>query len=948
MATWRLDLARNYDNSRANQLLKKLSELDLKGRIDDLRILDSYTLLSDESPDCKKDFFANPKFESVLLSKEKLDLDQLRSLLKDFDFDYLIDISFLPGVTDNVAKTAANFVDDAEVFSSQLFLFKGELSEADLQAIAKSLHNPLIQSASIITAQEALELKAPKVKLNSKELYKEVNLDISDSELIELGRKGIDSRGPLALELDYMKAIQKHFKELGRKPSDLELESIAQTWSEHCKHTIFADPIDEIEEGLYKGYIKKATNEIRKIKAKDDFCVSVFSDNAGLIDFDENYLIAHKVETHNSPSALDPFGGAITGIVGVNRDAVGCGLGTKPVANIYGYCFADPNDKEPIYRDADLSNEMLSPKTILEGVVDGVNVGGNCSGIPTVHGFSYFHPRYKGKPLVFVGTLGLVPKELAANKYFPARKSHEKAAAPGDLIVMIGGRVGADGIHGATFSSVEMDDSSPATAVQIGDPITQKKFSDAIVKEARDLGLFRSITDNGAGGLSCSVAEMAQESGGCFVELDKVPLKYPGLEAWQIWISESQERMTLAVPPEAWQEFSELMTRRSVEATVIGEFTDSGKCQVQFADKILMDLELDFLHNGLPKRQLKTKKAKAATYIAAEIKDPKQELWQRLSSLNIASNEYISQQYDHEVQAGSVIKPLQGKNKINGAASVFRPSLDSKAAAIVSSALLPHLTEIDPYKTAALTIDRAIANLIAAGADASKIALLDNFCWCSATDEERLWQLKKTAEACYDFAKIYESPFVSGKDSMFNDFKGYNSKGEAIKISALPTLLISALSVIPDYNLALSIDFKFADDLIYFIGETAESGEAFAPLNAKANLENYKNFYAANQKEIIASAISVNDGLAVSLAKATMASDFGAEVDLAADKSFVETSGGILFTIAPANKNELEALIPSAKLIGQVTDSQELNFKNQFTIAKSEMLKKYKETFNGF
>lgn len=315
-----------------------------------------------------------------------------------------------------------------------------------------------------------------------------------------------------------MKTIQAHFKKLKRNPTDIELESLAQTWSEHCKHTIFADPIDDIKDGLFKTYIKGATEKIRKQKKTSlsggkrgksgDICVSVFKDNSGAIEFDDEYLVTHKMETHNSPSALDPFGGAITGIVGVNRDTIGFGLGAKPIMNLFGFCFAPPTITNVLYRDKNRTQPMLSPRRILDGVVAGVNSGGNCSGIPTTQGFMYFDSRYQGKPLVFAGTVGLIPKKVGN------RRSYEKKAEVGDYVVMLGGRVGLDGIHGATFSSVALDEKSPAAAVQIGDPITQKKFSDAIVKEARELGLYNSITDDGAGGLSCSVAEMAKESGG--------------------------------------------------------------------------------------------------------------------------------------------------------------------------------------------------------------------------------------------------------------------------------------------------------------------------------------------------------------------------------------------------------------------------------------------------
>ncbi len=407
-------------------------------------------------------------------------------------FDWSVEIGFLPGVTDNVGQTARQAVEDllgAEfapgegVHTSRLIFIRGRLQRAQVEKVAAMLANPLIARTHIFSAEDwdagrAQEIIVPVVKLREQAAVTRVDLNVAEAELREIGQKGVmdpdgTRRGPLALNLPSMKAIAAHFAGLGRQPTDMELESIAQTWSEHCKHTIFADPLDEIEDGIYKTYIKAATRKVRADKGAADRCVSVFTDNSGAIRFDDDYLVTHKVETHNSPSALDPFGGSITGIVGVNRDTMGFGIGAKPVLNMYGFCVGDPADTATLYRDAALTSPALLPRQILDGIVAGVNSGGNQSGIPTPQGFVNFNPRYKGKPLVFVGTVGLIPTNVNG------RPSHEKQARPGDLIVMAGGRVGADGIHGATFSSEGLSEASPATAVQIGDPITQKKMSDA-------------------------------------------------------------------------------------------------------------------------------------------------------------------------------------------------------------------------------------------------------------------------------------------------------------------------------------------------------------------------------------------------------------------------------------------------------------------------------------
>ena len=756
-------------------------------------------------------------------------------------FDYAVEIGFLPGVTDNVANTCREVLEDLFdmpldpeklIFTTTTYFLQTRLEGARFAEMAEEFYNPLIQRMKWLDrndylAQGGMGRLLPLVSLEDIQAAQPVSLDLSEEDLILLGKGGIANedgtrRGPLALDLPYLRAIQDYFRDVEKRdPTDIELESIAQTWSEHCKHTIFAATLDEIDTGIFNKFIRGATERVRRQKGADDFCVSVFSDNAGGIVFDEDWIVADKVETHNSPSALDPFGGAITGIVGVNRDAVGFGLGSKPVANRYGFCFADPDDVRPLYRSRCRDSRLLSPRRILEGVVHGVNVGGNCSGIPTPQGFVYFDERYKGKPLVFVGTIGLIPSRIEG------KSSVEKQARPGDYIVMAGGRVGRDGIHGATFSSEALSSGSPATAVQIGDPITQKKMSDAIVKEARDLKLYNSITDNGAGGLSCSVAEMARESGGFIVDLEKVPLKYPGLAPWQIWISESQERMTLAIPEEKLEQFIGLMARRGTEATVIGRFTDSTRGQVRFHGRTIFDLDMDFLHNGLPPKILKTASVEylphAPEFVPPE--DLTRTFLQFLGRLNTAGFGFISAQYDHEVQANSVIKPLQGPGRINGNASVIRPVLSSRKGVALSQGIYPSYGEIDPYHMAGAGIDTAIRNAVSVGGSMERMALLDNFCWCDSTNPFRLGQLKAAAQACYDFAVAFGAPYISGKDSMFNDFRGFDHELNPVHISVPPTLLISSMAIVEDVDHCQSIDFKVPGDLVYIVGRTrAELG----------------------------------------------------------------------------------------------------------------------------
>ncbi len=982
----RIEIAYKTKDTKASALLKKLHITSLT----DLKILDVYTIdkkLSKDQPEDIAMRLTNPLTKTFTIRNDN------NKHPSETTFTYAIEIGFLPGVTDNVATTTKEMIEDAlkvsftkseNVYTSQLYLLTGTLSKKEALYIASSLYNPLIQRMHCKSFAEykksgGMDIIIPKVHLTTKQNVSTVNLKVPDEELITIGKQGIANsdgtrRGPLALDLTYMKTIQEYFQKIGRNPTDIELESLAQTWSEHCKHTIFADPIDELKDGLFKSYIKKATVDIRKKKGKKDFCISVFTDNSGGIVFDDDYMVTHKVETHNSPSALDPFGGAITGIVGVNRDAMGFGMGAKPVANFYGYCFADPRVDIPLYKNKQKTMKMLSSKRIMEGVIAGVNAGGNQSGIPTPQGFVYFHERYRGKPLVFVGTIGLIPRKIN-NKL-----SHLKKANPGDYVVMVGGRVGKDGIHGATFSSEALDSGSPATAVQIGDPITQKKMSDALIKEARDMQLYTSITDNGAGGLSCSVAEMAKESGGAKVDLEKVPLKYPGLDPWEIWISESQERMTLSIPPAKWEQFHALMQKRGVEATIIGEFTDSGRCIVQHNNKNIVDLPMDFLHDGLPQRPLQTASTEPIS-VDQKIKENKNITKLALSMLerlNITSFAFISQQYDHIVQGNAVLGPLQGRGRINADASVIRPVLSSQKGVVMSQALYPTDSEIHPYNMASATIDTAIRNAVVTGANPDSLALLDNFCWCSPNDPIRLGQLKKTAEACYDYAVQYETPFVSGKDSMFNDFSGFDEKGNPVKYSIPPTLLISSFGVIDNIEKTVSLDAKKSGDLVYILGETFDEigGTEFAIANdieansvpivhADKNKHLYKAYYKAVQKNLIASGISIHrGGLFVAAAKTAIGGMLGMHIslkNLPGDTKrndfalFSESQGRILVTVAKQNKNIFEKIMKGCeyKHIGKITKAQEfiITDKQQKEIINLDVTtlqKSYKKTFSNY
>jgi phosphoribosylformylglycinamidine synthase len=949
--------------------------------IDELQLVDVYTVATARR-DIQRDELQEIGTRLTNPVVQDFVVDEATTAL----FDYAIEVGFLPGVTDNVGTTARQTIEDylgikfgegEVVSSSELYFVRGRLAPDMLARLAATLANPLVNRASTKTRQEygekGMDRIVPQVRLHELPAAGTVDLAIPDEDLARLGKEGIydpetgQRRGPLALDLAQLHAIREYFDRQNRKPTDVELESLAQTWSEHCKHTIFASAMDDdVPNGLYRTCIQAATNEIRADKGDRDICVTVFTDNSGAIIFDDEYLVTHKVETHNSPSALDPFGGALTGIVGVNRDTIGFGLGAKPCINVYGFCVGDPASDPQLFRGKDRASPILSPRQIFDGVVRGVGVGGNCSGIPTPQGFCYFDNRYAGKPLVFAGTVGVMPRQHNGQNLY------QKKAEPGDLIVMVGGRVGKDGIHGATFSSEALDPASPVTAVQIGDPITQKKFSDVIVKEARDLGLYRSITDNGAGGLSCSVAEMAKECNGCHVDLDRVPLKYPGMAPWEIWISESQERMTLAVPPEKLSAFTGLLVRREVEATVIGRFTDTGRCVVDYHGSTVMDIDLAFLHDGLPRKHLTTVPVQR-TYPGPDLPCPVRlddTLIAMLGSRNICSTEFVTIQYDHTVQGGHVLGPVQGRGRVQSVATLTKVVPGSKKGVGLSQALFPSYSEIDPYRMAGAAIDTAIRGLVALGISPDAIALLDNFCWCSSDDPERLWQLKQAAKGCYDYARAFGTPFISGKDSMFNDFSGYDAENNRVRVSVPPTLLISSIGIHGDVAKAVSLDAKIAGDLVYVVGTTEEelggseyfahlgySGATVPRLDAAAARARYIRLTDVIAHELVASAYPVSHGgLGVALAKVAIAGRLGMDITIPGTLRpdfflYSETLARFVITVAPDHKRAFERMLGADALLLGKTGGSRLRITGGTLLAEQEIARleeAYKAPFRRF
>ena len=711
---------------------------------------------------------------------------------------HIIEIAYNPGVLDPVEDSIKKGIRDLgiqgveSVKTARRYHLGGQLSEGNLKAIAdKLLVNPVIQH--IVTGEERTSLPsaAYSFALNVVDL-----LAMDDEGLISI------SRNRLWLSLDEMKVIRDHFKKIGRNPTDVELETIAQTWSEHCGHKTFKGKITlngAVIDNLLKSTIMKATRELDK-----PWCLSVFRDNAGVIEFDKDNAVCFKVETHNHPSAVEPYGGAATGLGGVIRDVMGTGLGAKPVCNTDVFCFGPPD----LLYDR-LPQGVLHPRRIFKGVRAGVADYGNRMGIPTLNGAICFDDRYTANPLVFCGTVGIMPKN----------KSLQGKQSAGDLVVVAGGLTGRDGIHGVTFASGELTAESEtvsSVSVQIGNPIVEKKLLDVLLK-ARDRGLYSRITDCGGGGLSSAVGEMGEETG-VRVDLEKVPLKYAGLSYAEIWISESQERMALAVPPDKAAELLAMFAAEGVTAAIIGEFTDDKRLQLFYDGEKVGDLDMEFLHHGLPQleRHAHRDSPRHDELDFPQADDLKNDLLKILGSWNVCSKEWVIRQYDHEVQGGSVLKPLVGVESDGpGDAAIIRPILNSDKGVIISNGINPKYGDIDPYWMAASAIDEALRQVIAVGGSLERVALLDNFCWGNPEKPDRMASLVRAAQACHDMSLSYGAPFISGKDSLYNEYETENGS-----ICIPPTLLVSALGVMEDVSRAVSMDCKQAGDLIYIAGLT--------------------------------------------------------------------------------------------------------------------------------
>ncbi len=941
----------------AGERTKKKIEEELKIHIKEVRVIDSYNieeeLSKDELEKLGKEVFSDQVIHEYSLTKPF------------FENVWKVEIGYLPGVTDNVGATAKDGIKDAlgkeiSVYSTKVYAISGtDLDQDRCRKIAELLYNKVVQKALLHEPSKRIEPYLPKVILKHEPKVEELELSsMENEELLALSKNRL-----LALNLVEMKRIKKYFERkqtvdirkkvgLGEKATDVELEVLAQTWSEHCKHKIFNAYIQYSEEGephaidsLFKTFIKGATERTKK-----SYIVSVFEDNGGIIKFDDTTDVAIKVETHNAPSALDPYGGSLTGILGVNRDVIGCGLGAKPIGNVDMFCFGYLDEKS-------IPEGVLHPKRIMEGVVKGIEDGGNCSGIPTINGSITFERAYTARPLVYCGTIGIMPSQIQG------RSTSKKNIEPGYLAIMVGGRIGKDGIHGATFSSQKIDEHTPQSVVQIGDPFTQKKVLDFVI-EARDKRLYDAITDNGAGGLSSSIGEMATFCGGCEIYLEKAPLKYSGLDPWEILISESQERMSLATHPDNLEALEELARKHDVELTVIGKFIRAKKFHALYNGKTVAYLDMKFLHDGVPQLQLKAawKRRKFDEPNITET-DLGKILRMLLSSPNITSKEKVVRKYDHEVQGGSVIKPIvEGPND----AAVLRPILDSQAGIVVGHGICPRYIQ-DSSEMAKMAFDEGVRNVLASGAKFGYLACLDNFCWPdpimtskNPDGDYKLGQLVRACLGLFECSTEYKIPIISGKDSMKND---YHVKNE--KYSIPPTLLITVIGKIDDVKHALSIDFKQPGDNVYVIGVTKEElggseyyklfngiGDSNPKVNPRELVPIYKAFSEAVEEGLLRSAHDASDGgLAVAIAESSIASGYGVDVDIQNIQRETENEDAILFsesagrfvvTVKEENVQKFEKLmgkLPIGK-IGRVRGDK------RFVIRRGERILINEDIFN--
>ncbi len=743
-------------------------------------------------------------------------------------------------------------------------------------------------------------------------------LNAGDGELKEIGK----TLG-LGLSPEELRYVRDHYLVRERRATDVELQTYDQTFSEHCSHKTFRGFVETPGgrvDGLLKTYIRRVIEEL-----KPSWCFSVFEDNAGIVDLEGDYKVAIKVETHNHPSAIEPFGGAATGLGGVIRDILG--VWADPIACTDVLCFGPLN-----YPWERLPEGVKHPTYLFNGVVDGIGSYGNSIGIPTVNGATIFADEYTGNVVVYAGCIGVLRKD-----------QYLRRAKAGDYCVLAGGRTGLDGIHGVTFASAELTKESEQVsrpAVQIANPIEEEKLKRAI-QQISELRLGSAITDIGGGGLSCGVCETADRYDlGVDVDLDKIPLKASKMAPWEIWISESQERMLLVVPPENLDRVLRIFRDEQTEANAIGRYNGSGLARLTYRGIRVAEIDLKSLFNP-PKttRRAEWTDPKLEEPTFTKPKDLGAVLLKLLASYNIASKEKVVRRYDQEVKGQTVVKPMQGWNAGPSDGAVLKPLVDSMVGVSVSSGINPRYGKISPYWMAASVIDEAIRNNVAVGG--RRIALLDNFTWGSPEYVDRIGSLVEACRACYDFGVAYGTPFISGKDSLYNE----SPLGPVV-----PTLLITALGIVPSVEGAVTMDLKEAGNRLYIVGETAAElggseyyhlmghlGASVPKLDAKKTSAAYKRLTAAIDAGYVRSCHDPSEGgLAVSLAETAFTGGLGLDVDL--DKVpvigkmrddhllFSESNGRLLVEVSEKNANAFEKLMKGSTVarIGSVVKEPRL------------------------
>lgn len=910
---------------RSRELLREINHLLNIKSVTDIRLVKVFRLQGPDLPVVQQiaQDVVTESFQQTYTVNLPLVIDSAKS----------VEIAYKPGVMN---PEVASLVKVAQQLNIQIdaadtsieYHFYGDLTDYDLKKITKRLlMNETVEQ--VITFKPATLTK----QINYEIQTHTINLaSLSESQLLALSKQM-----QLSLNIQEMETIKQYFINENRDPSDVELETIAQTWSEHCYHKTFKAPL------IVDGVTKPALFSRLKNTAKQyqDNVVSAFEDNAGAFLFYDDHAILAKVETHNSPSAIEPYGGAATGSGGVFRDIMGTGKGAKVIASTDMFCFAPPD----IAQEA-IPLGCLHPHYLLRRVVAGVRDYGNRMGIPTNNGSVHFHEDFKAKPSVIVGAYGITPIAYA------------KKGVPqtGDLVIVIGGKTGRDGIHGATFSSLAMTDQTitiNASAVQIGNAIEQKRVADAIL-QCRDANLIHAITDCGAGGLSSAIGEMGSELG-VSVELAHVPLKYAGLAPWEIWISESQERMVCAIASASLQQFTEICDNFNVPVAVIGTFTGDGRLHVKYQNKLVCDLQMQFLHHGIPQLTLVAKRPAKQNTNATNNNGKDTELGEKvfavLSDWNICSKEPIVRQYDHTVQGTNALPPFAGIDQSGpNDAAILTPLLGKPYGLIIAHGMNPVLNRIDPYHGSMWAIVEALSNIVAVGGDISDAALVDNFIW-PYPDAEHIWMLDAAMQACIDAMNIFKIPFISGKDSLSSTYK--YPDGSLLQIP--PVLCISAVSKIPDVYKTISAQFKKPNSFILLIGDLDANNFAGSLVAQKfsmpvSDLPNVrvndlqKRFSFIHEQIENGTIISCHDvsegGMIVTLAEMCFGSSYGATIDLSAFQNtpecvlFSETAGCFLAEVEEVNVQNIIASNVSAKIIGRTTSERIItvlqNNKNHF------------------